>query len=93
MNREQRIQQKLSVLNPTRMQLKNVSEKHAGHIKQHLGDSGHTGETHYELLIVCDKFKDMSRVDRQRAIMDLLRDEFSNGLHALQIKARAEGEV
>lgn len=92
MNRELRIRNRLSVLNPTLLQLKNVSEKHAGHIKQHLGDSGHTGETHYELLIVCEKFKDVSRVDRQRIIMDLLKEEFANGLHALQIKARAEGE-
>lgn len=91
MTRDERILQALQALQPIDIQLKNDSQKHAGHT-QHLGGAGFTGDTHYKLLIVSDMFRDKSRIDRQRLVMDLLRDEFQSGLHALEIKARAPGE-
>lgn len=92
MTRDERILQALQALQPTDIQLKNDSHKHAGHT-QHLGGAGFTGDTHYKLLIVSELFRDRSRIDRQRLVMDLLRDEFQSGLHALEIKARAPGEA
>lgn len=92
MTRDERILQALQALQPIDIQLKNDSQKHAGHT-QHLGGAGFTGDTHYKLLIVSDMFRDKSRIDRQRLVMDLLRDEFQSGLHALEIKARAPGEI
>lgn len=85
MNREQRIIELLKTLNPTHLDLVNDSQKHANHV-EHLGSAGFTGETHYKLVIVSDIFKGLSRIDRQRKINDLLKDEFLNGLHAFQMK-------
>lgn len=90
-NREQRILDALSSLNPISLSLVNDSQKHAGHV-EHLGGAGFTGETHYRLSIVCKQFAGMSRIDRQRAIMDLLKTEFNSGLHALEIKALSPDE-
>ena len=73
------------------MELKNDSQKHAGHV-EHLGSAGFTGETHYKLVIESPVFLGTSRIDRQRMVMDLLKDEFANGLHALEIKTRVPGE-
>ena len=91
MNREQRILEKMKALDPSRIALKNDSAKHASHA-EHIGGAGFTGETHYKLIIESPLFKDKSRIDRQRLIMDLLKEEFTGGLHALEIKARAPGE-
>lgn len=91
-SRDQRITQLLQKLQPVKLQLVNNSAAHAGH-SQHLGDSALTGETHYQLSIVSPIFEGLSRVDRQRQIMNLLKDEFTSGLHALEIKALAPSEV
>ena len=64
------------------------SEKHRGHA----GHDG-SGESHFTVDIVSDRFTGQSRVARQRmvnaALADLLRDK----VHALAIKARAPGEA
>lgn len=91
MNRELRILDLMKQLSPVHVQLVNDSQKHAGHT-QHLGGAGFTGETHYRLEIVSPMFSGVSRIDRQRMVMDLLKTEFTSGLHALEIKARAPGE-
>lgn len=90
-NRDQRILELMKDLKPTVLDLANDSHKHAGHT-EHLGSAGFTGDTHYKLTIVSPLFEGQSRVDRQRMIMNLLKDEFKNGLHALEIKAKAPSE-
>ncbi len=92
MNRDERILEKLKPLAASKLQLFNDSSKHAGHT-QHLGGAGFTGETHYKVIIESALFADKSRLERQRLVMDLLKDEFASGLHALEIKARAPGEA
>lgn len=91
MNRDQRILNLLKSLNPSVLDLKNDSAKHAGHV-EHMGGVKPTGETHYKLTLVSPLFEGVSRIDRQRMIMDLLKDEFKTGLHALEIKAIARSE-
>jgi BolA protein len=91
MNREYRILEILKKLKPSQIDLKNESAKHAGHA-EHLGSAGFTGETHYKLMIKSPLFLGVSRIDRQRMVMDLLKDEFKTGLHALEIKATATDE-
>ncbi len=85
MNREQRILEKLKTLEPTFLELKNDSAKHAGHT-EHLGGAGFTGETHYKLTLVSDVFQGLSRIVRQRKVNDLLVEEFKTGLHAFEMK-------
>ena len=90
-NRDERILEMMQQLQPTQLEIKNDSAKHAGHI-EHLGSAGFTGETHYKLTITSPLFIDQSRIDRQRMVMNLLKEEFLNGLHALEIKAKAPTE-
>lgn len=90
--REERILAALQQLSPKKIELINDSQKHAGHI-EHLGSAGFTGETHYKLIIVSDIFTGQSRIDRQRTVMNLLKEEFNSGLHALEIKARSPDEI
>jgi stress-induced morphogen len=89
--RDERIKQAMQSLEPVFFELKNDSEKHASHT-QHLGGAGHTGDTHYKLTIVSSQFEGQSRIDRQRTVMNLLKSEFTSGLHALEIKASAPSE-
>ena len=91
-NRDERILKAMGSLNPIKLELKNDSQKHAGHA-HHLGGAGFTGDTHYKLIIVSPLFEGQSRIDRQRMIMDLLKVEFSSGLHALEIMAKAPSEI
>lgn len=90
--RDERITVAMQALKPIQLELKNDSHKHAGHV-EHLGSAGFTGETHYKLTIISAAFAGQSRIDRQRMVMDLLKSEFSSGLHALEIKAKAPGEA
>lgn len=91
-NRHARILEKLQQLNPVQIDLQNDSHKHAGHA-EHLGSAGFTGETHYKLTMVSAEFNGKSRVDRQRMVMDLLKEEFSSGLHALEMKIKSAEEA
>ncbi|KQZ14746.1 BolA family transcriptional regulator [Mesorhizobium sp. Root554] len=80
---------------PERLAVINESHLHAGH---HHEESGHhavydgTGETHFRVRIVAPAFAGMSRLERHRAVNDLLAGELKAGLHALAIEPAAPGE-
>src|SRR6185437_16187984 len=80
---------------PQRLEVVDESDLHAGH---HHEESGHhvtydgTGETHFRIRIVSDKFEGMSRIDRHRSVNELLADELKAGVHALAIEPAAPGE-
>lgn len=80
---------------PERLDVINESHLHAGH---HHVDSGHhatfdgTGETHFRVRIVAPAFAGMSRVERHRAVNDLLAEELKSGVHALAIEPAAPSE-
>lgn len=76
-SRESRISEVLkSALMPTHFLIENESHQHAGP----------QSETHYKILIVSSIFVGKSRLDRQRVVNDLLKQEFESGLHALTQK-------
>ena len=88
MTKQSTIHEKLMVgLNPTRLDVINESEKHAGH-----RSSPGTGESHFRLLIVAPAFENVSRVERHRMINQLLAEELAGGIHALAIHAFAPDE-
>jgi len=68
---------------PQMLEVINESHLHAGHQEHFDG----TGETHFRIRIASTQFADMSRVERHRAITDLLQQELDDGLHALAIEA------
>lgn len=85
---ESRIREKLMVaFEPTRLDVVNESELHAGH----RGSPG-TGESHFRLLIVSPKFAGCSRLERHRMVNAALAGEMAR-IHALAISAFAPGEV
>ncbi len=64
------------------LQVINNSHLHLGH----LGDDG-TGETHFEVIIFADEFKDGLLIESHRKINDLLKQEFKDSnLHSLSIR-------
>lgn len=77
-----------AALDPEQLAVIDDSEKHRGHA----GHDG-SGESHFTVEIVSDRFAGQNRVARQRmvnaALSDLLRDK----VHALALKARAPGEA
>ncbi|RWD54981.1 MULTISPECIES: BolA family protein [unclassified Mesorhizobium] len=84
-----------AAFSPERLAVINESHLHAGH---HHVESGHharfdgTGETHFRIRIVSPDFAGMSRIDRHRAVNQLLADELKAGVHALAIEPAAPGE-
>jgi BolA protein len=80
---------------PERLVVINESHLHGGH---HHADSDHhgtfdgTGETHFRVRIVSAAFAGKSRVERHRAVNDLLAQELKAGVHALAIEPAAPGE-
>ncbi|KEQ07162.1 MULTISPECIES: BolA family protein [Pseudorhizobium] len=75
-------------LAPERLEVINESHQHAGHQESFDG----TGETHMRVRIVSEKFSKMSRLERHRAVNELLKPELEAGLHALAVEASAPGE-
>lgn len=93
---QQAIEAKLAAaFAPERLAVLNESHLHAGH---HHSGSGHheafdgAGETHFRVRVVSARFAGMSRVERHRAVNDLLKDEITGGVHALAIEPAAPGE-
>lgn len=97
MSRQSTIETRLvEAFRPERLEVINESHLHAGH--HHLED-GHdavfdgSGETHFRVRIVSAAFAGMSRIQRHRAVNDVLVEELKAGLHALAIETAAPGEA
>ena len=89
MSVEQLMKEKLMVaLRPTRLDVINESELHAGH-----RSSPGTGESHFRVLIVSADFAGKSRVERHRMVNAALSDEVGKRVHALALNAYAPGEA
>jgi BolA protein len=85
---QERIAEKLARgLQPLVLEIVNESARHAGHA----GDDG-SGQTHFHVTVVSEYFNGKSRVERQRHIYTLLKEELEQGLHALSLKALSAAE-
>jgi BolA protein len=72
---------------PSELKVIDDSAKHAGH-----AGAREAGESHFTVVITSAAFQGMARVARHRAVYDVLTPLFDEGLHALAIQAKAEGE-
>ena len=83
-----RLREKLILgLRPTRLDVVNESERHAGH-----RGSPDTGDSHFRVLIISEAFAGKSRVERHRLVNELLKEELAGGVHALALATLAPGE-
>ncbi|WP_156386787.1 BolA family protein [Aureimonas sp. Leaf454] len=92
----QTIEDKLrNAFSPESLAVIDESHLHAGHhhgaSEHHAGFDGSAG-THFRVQIVAPAFEGMSRIARHRAVNAILADEWTAGVHALAIEARAPGE-
>ena len=76
-----------TAFSPTRLEVQDDSDRHAGHAGATPG-----GESHFNVLIEAQAFAGTSKVVRQRLIYKALSDELAGPVHALSIKALAPGE-
>lgn len=89
-----RIESKLNeAFQPERLEVIDESHNHAGHA----GGHGHApfdgkGETHFRVRITAAAFAGRSRVERHRALNEVLRQELQDGVHALALEVAAPGE-
>lgn len=70
-----------SAFAPEALEVKDESHLHAGHAGARPG-----GESHFRVLIVSSRFEGLSRVARQRAVNEALREELVGQIHALAMK-------
>ncbi|RYG14428.1 MAG: BolA family transcriptional regulator [Caulobacteraceae bacterium] len=88
------IRQKLVAgLAPERLEIEDDSWRHAGHHHEGGMDATPGGESHFNLLVVSSAFEGQGRVQRQRAVNALLREELAGPVHALSIKALTPAEA
>ena len=88
MNRKNKIEKMINnVFQPYFFSVKDVSEQHRGHqsFKENV-------ESHFELIIVSQKFDDKSKILRHRMINEGLKKEFLSDLHSVSIKAHTIDE-
>ena len=62
---------------------KDISEQHKNH-----GHFTGNDETHFSIILYLNKKNNFKSLDIHRKINYLLKDEFSSGLHALEIKIK-----
>ena len=81
------MQQRLSVLDPDTVDIRDDSHKHAGH------EGAKGGGGHYRLVIVSPRFSGVPVQKRHRMVYDALAPMMQRDIHALAIVARAPGEA
>jgi len=72
------------------LEIEDNSHQHRGHAG--VRDSK-TKETHFMVRIISDQFEGVSRVKRQQKVMGLLKEEFADGLHALELVCKTPKEM
>ena len=88
------IREKLTAgLAPERLEVEDDSGRHAGHHHEGGVDGRAGGESHFNVTVVSAAFEGQGRVQRQRAVNALLREELAGSVHALSIRALTPAEA
>ncbi|MBR72085.1 MAG: BolA family transcriptional regulator [Rhodospirillaceae bacterium] len=69
-------------LEPLSLSIRDDSNLHIGHV-----GAKPEGETHFHIDIVAEVFRGKSRVESQRIVFRVLKEEMDNKIHALSISA------
>ena len=81
MSMKDRMERKLlAEFEPVALEIIDESELHRGH-----GGYREGGETHFKVVMRSDKLRGMSRVARQRAVMQCVHAELQERVHALAL--------
>jgi len=80
-------------LSPARLEIEDDSARHAGHHHEGGVDGQAGGESHFNLTVVSAAFEGQGRLQRQRAVNALLREELAGPVHALSIRALTPSEA
>ena len=84
MNRKQRILNLLTKnFNDFKVNVKDNSYLHSGH-----SNFDGAGETHIQILLSSQNNKKLNRLQIHKKINNILKDEYSTGLHSLEIKIK-----
>lgn len=84
------IKEKLrKAFNPSQLEVIDESHKHAHHrgAHEHAADGG-SAESHFHVIIVTDAFKELSRLAKHRAVLEVLEAEMKQ-IHAFSLDASA----
>lgn len=81
----EQLRQRLAVLHPSRLDIRDDSEKHRGH-------AGNSGGSHYSISIESSLFAGKSTIIRHRLVYQAVGDLAASGIHALSIQALAPDE-
>jgi len=88
---ETRIREKLNeAFSPVELKILNDSQKHAGHAA--MQGAANTGETHFSITIVSERFAGRPRVERHRMVYEVLAEELAGPVHALAVAAQTPDE-
>lgn len=60
--------------------IEDFSMEHKGHLK------GNPSETHLRIIIKDSSFENLSRLQQQRQVNEVLKPFFEKGLHAVELK-------
>lgn len=80
-------------LSPDRLEIEDDSARHAGHHHEGGMDGQAGGESHFNVVVIAAAFEGQGRVQRQRMVNALLRDELAGPVHALSIRAQTPQEA
>jgi len=69
---------------PTFLEVVNNSHLHNNHFTPE--DPSHLNQTHFLIKISAPQIANQSKITTHRVINNLLKEQFANGLHALEIK-------
>ena len=78
---------RLASLAPRVLEIRDDSQKHAGHA------GAASGAGHFSLTIVSEHFLGLPRIARHRAILERVGDLIPYPVHALSIEAHAPDEI
>ena len=77
----------LKIFKPEFLSIIDVSEQHRGHKNFKEGV-----ESHFEIIIVSEKFINLSRIERHRMVNRILKEEFLSDLHSVVVKTYTSEE-